>query len=411
MTRLGWRPARFTTGYRGQAPEPPAIARWEDLLRAEQTPTFHLVMAFAHQPLLRRLFSIPAHFRSPCGPSLAGREERVKQIYDTRIARLIEMVPGTRRHDVCLTERDAASDLPRVGPLLGHEIDAALGLLSNMAFEELQRRGWHLQPNHFYWPLNDLKFLRENPQLWANPKLPTGVDWGLDGQVELAQRLARYAGELADVREGPPERSGEFIWAPGFSGMDAYAYYGLVRDLRPARVVEVGVGSSSLLLRRAVAANGETCEVTLIDPFPPRHVVEQLPEGWQAIPSMVQHVDMEVFSGLEAGDLLFYDGSHCVRTGSDVNWMFFEVLPRLAPGVWIHVHDMSWPMDYWPHWIFDEGLSWNEQYLVQAFLMHNAAYRVRLGAVMLNHYKFGELEKLFPSSTRGATSLWLEKVA
>ena len=98
-------------------------------------------------------------------------------------------------------------------------------------------------------------------------------------------------------------------------------------------------------------------------------------------------VDPEVFTRLQPGDVLFYDGSHCVRTGSDVNWMFFEILPLLQPGVWIHVHDLFWPRDYWPEWVFDEGLSWNEQYFVQAFLMHNREYQVRFSASMIYNYK------------------------
>jgi hypothetical protein len=179
----------------------------------------------------------------------------------------------------------------------------------------------------------------------------------------------------------------------------------LVRDLQPEQVVEVGIGNSSKLLARALAANKKICAVTLIDPNPRWDVLGSLPEDWEVISSLVQNVDLDVFSRLRAGDILFYDGSHCVRTGSDVNWMLFEVLPRLAPGVWIHM-----PRDYSREWIFDEGLSWNEQYLVQAFLMHNDSYRVRLGSVMLDHYRGSLLRDLFPANRGGASSLWLQKI-
>ena len=76
--------------------------------------------------------------------------------------------------------------------------------------------------------------------------------------------------------------------------------------------------------------------------------------------------------------MCFYDGSHVARAGSDVNWFLFEVLPRLKPGVMVHVHDIYWPDDYHDQWVYGDGLSWNEQYVLQAFLMHNSAYRVRL---------------------------------
>ncbi len=164
-------------------------------------------------------------------------------------------------------------------------------------------------------------------------------------------------------------------------------------------------------MARALAENAEPCDVTLIDPAPRWPVLGELAEDWRVIPSLVQDVDSEVFTRLQPGDILFYDGSHCVRTGSDVNWMLFEILPRLAPGVWIHVHDLFWPEDYWQPWIFDEGLSWNEQYFVQAFLMHNRSYRVRFAAKMLQHYKRGLLEDRFPSNIAEAGSLWLEKLS
>ena len=88
---------------------------------------------------------------------------------------------------------------------------------------------------------------------------------------------------------------------------------------------------------------------------------------------IIQHADLGIFERLGPGDVCFYDGSHCVRTGGDVNWFLFEVLPRLAPGVYVQIHDIFLPDDYHDGWVFDEGLSWNEQYLVQAFLMHNDA--------------------------------------
>jgi hypothetical protein len=129
--------------------------------------------------------------------------------------------------------------------------------------------------------------------------------------------------------------------------------------------------------------------------------------------SFVQHADLTVFEDLRAGDILFYDGSHCVRTGSDVNWMLFEVMPRLADGVWVHFHDVFWPEDYPPGWILDEGLSWNDQYILQAFLMHNDSWRVRLTLAMLwfqrRHLLADWLDPRW--SYAGASSVWLERVA
>ena len=401
-----WRSASFSGYWGSRLPEPPAVDRWEALLRAERTVMFRLLSAASRRRRLRRLLGIRQVCANP-GVSLADREERVDALRTSRFGGSLRKKLGTplRR------ERQAGLGLPAVGPLLDQDIDRSLGLLANMAFEELQQRGWHLQPNHYYWPLNDMAFLRANPQLWMEPRLPAGIDWDIDRQAGLIQRLARYSTELADVRWGPRVQAGEFIWGEAFGGLDAYAYYGLLRELRPSRVIEVGIGRSTLLLQRALAANGTDCEVVLIDPAPRWELLGEVPKDWTVVPNLVQHTDLDVFQRLQPGDVLFYDGSHCVRTGSDVNWMFFEVLPTISAGVWIHVHDLSWPRDYGDGWVLDEGLSWNEQYLVQAFLMHNAAYRVRFASVMLNHYRKELLEQLFPAPTiAGASSVWIEKM-
>jgi hypothetical protein len=302
------------------------------------------------------------------------------------------------------------ADMPPVEPSLDRQIDDALRLLGSVPFEELQRRGWHFQPNHFHWPLNDVPFLRAHPELWTQPALPAEIDWNLDGQLELLKGIARYAGELDDVPAGaaPP---GEFAWDAGpFPRGDATLYYCLVRHLRPRRVVEVGAGWSSLILRRALEANGDAAHVTLVEPDPNCDVLRNLPPAWELIETQVQFAGFDCFEALRSGDVLFYDGSHCVHTGSDVNWIFFNVLPRLSAGVWIHVHDLMWPWDYPPEWVLDEGLSWNEQYLVQAFLMGNDRYRVRLSLKVLGtRVRNKEVEAIIRGPLHGS-SVWIQKV-
>ena len=410
MSTGEWRPAQFTFPIRQQDAEPP-VERWEELLRAERSFPYRLVSLVARRPVLRRLLGVPSRIAGLTGPSIGEREARAGEIAETKLAQLIGRVAGHGTAHQEVRESPAEAGLPPVGPLLDREVETALDVLTSMPFEEAQRRGWHLQPNHYYWPLNDLDFLRRNPRLWAEPRVPREIDWDIDGQMELAERLAQYAHELDDVREESPGYRGEFAWGQGFGGLDAYAYYGLLRELQPPRIVEVGIGVSSLLMARALKANETTSEVKLIDPGPPWHILGDMPSTWQVHSELVQNVDLEVFSNLRAGDVLFYDGSHCVRTASDVNWMLFEVLPRVQPGVWVHIHDLSWPRDYGKEWIFDEGLSWNEQYFVQAFLMHASSYRVRLASVMLHHQKGSLVEDLFPGDIGGASSLWLEKVA
>ena len=63
--------------------------------------------------------------------------------------------------------------------------------------------------------------------------------------------------------------------------------------------------------------------------------------------------------------------------GSDVNYLFFEILPVLEPGVIVHVHDVLWPFEYPRTWVL-EGRAWNEAYLLRAFLQYNSTFEVML---------------------------------
>jgi hypothetical protein len=331
-----------------------------------------------------------------------------------RAARLSGWRAGTmeaRRAGVRQQPESRPDGLRPTSPELDRAITSALELLRSVPFEELQLRGWHFQPNDYLTPLNDLAFLRAHPELWTRCKLPAEIEWNLGTQLELLQRIGGFVGELSDVPAGPPTRPGELAWGGGaFPRGDAYAYYGIVRELQPDRVVEIGPGRSSLVLARALAANENGCDVTLVDPFPRWDVLGPLPVGWKMIEAPVQLVDLVQFEALVRGDVLFYDGSHCVRTGGDVNWLFFEVLPRLASGVWIHVHDLTWPWDYVPEWVLDDGLSWNEQYFVQAFLTGNSRYAVRFATAMLETLHRSEVVRFLGDRSAGG-SLWIEKLA
>ncbi len=93
----------------------------------------------------------------------------------------------------------------------------------------------------------------------------------------------------------------------------------------------------------------------------------------------MQDVPLEHYAALDAGDLLFIDSSHVSKTGSDVNHLYFKVLPVLRPGVRVHVHDIFLPRDYPIEWAVHQNRSWNEQYVLQALLMYSNRFRVIFG--------------------------------
>ena len=125
----------------------------------------------------------------------------------------------------------------------------------------------------------------------------------------------------------------------------------------------------------------------------------------------LQDVDLNIFSTLTANDILFIDSSHVSKVGSDVNYLVFEILPRLKPGVYIHFHDIFYPFEYPKRWICDLGISWNEAYLLRAFLQYNQSFCIALFINYLERFYPEQLRSLVPQSVGGAGgSLWLRRI-
>jgi predicted O-methyltransferase YrrM len=296
------------------------------------------------------------------------------------------------------------------------ELTAMLNLLLHkVGFRRLQKLGFHLQPNDFYSPVNDCEFLEANPDLWREPVTPAAIDWRVDAQLAVAREVAEHVEELRDVPAQPPGDGSAFGWDNGFwNNADAMVQYGLVRSRKPRRYVEVGCGWSSLLLARALklnAAQGARAEVTLVEPYPNLAIFAHLPKEWQVHRVILQRADLGIFERLEAGDIFFYDGSHCAKVASDVNWFFFRILPRLKPGVIIHLHDIFMPEEFPAQWVFERGQTWNEQYVLQAFLMNNSSYEILIANRFLLHHRRAEIEALHRGIQPAlGCSFWMQKI-
>ena len=99
---------------------------------------------------------------------------------------------------------------------------------------------------------------------------------------------------------------------------------------------------------------------------------------------------------LQEGDLLFIDSSHIIRPQGDVLFEYLTILPVLATGVNVHIHDIFSPRDYPDVWIRDSVLMWNEQYLVEAFMSHSSTFQVVAALNQLKHEYFEELSQVCP---------------
>jgi hypothetical protein len=167
--------------------------------------------------------------------------------------------------------------------------------------------------------------------------------------------------------------------------------------VKPKRIIEVGGGVSTACMLHAVQVNSSEgspeCELTCIEPFPTPALSETL--GIEMVPSMVQTLPGSFFDRLQAGDILFIDSSHAVKTGSDVPYLYLEVLPRLKPGVLIHIHDISLPYLYQRD-VLGQFFDWQETSLLLALLKGNASLHVLCCLSALHYDLTAELQMLLP---------------
>ncbi|HEY7147402.1 MAG TPA: class I SAM-dependent methyltransferase [Streptosporangiaceae bacterium] len=227
----------------------------------------------------------------------------------------------------------------------------------------------YVPPGHFYSPLTSVTD-RVRALSWTQAP---AVDMGAERQLALARQLLPV---LAQPLPGPRYRADNSMFGPA----DAAVYRAMLAVLRPARVLEVGSGYSTAVALDEADASPELAglRVTCIEPFPARllGLLSQADHGrLTLLRQPVQDVGLDAYTGLGPGDVLFIDSTHVVKAGSDVVWLLLHVLPRLAAGVVVHVHDIFWPFEYPALWL-RQGRDWTEAYLLHAFLAGNAGWEI-----------------------------------
>jgi hypothetical protein len=273
-------------------------------------------------------------------------------------------------------------------------------------------------PGHFYSPLVDPtdRHVRQALEGFSTGELSPNSAINIDDREIVAslERISAFYHELP-FPENKTDGIRYFYKNGAFEHGDAVTYFGMIRDFRPKRIIEVGSGYSSCV---AMDTNDRFFDrkinLTFIEPYP--DLLQKLIGGdtfysQKIVASKVQDVPTSMFETLEHGDILFIDSSHVAKMASDVNDYFFRILPVLARGVIIHIHDILYPFEYPDAWITHENRSWNEAYLLRAFLQYNTAFRV----IYYNNYvrrRHSELlQKKMPICLEnGGGSIWLKKV-
>ena len=218
---------------------------------------------------------------------------------------------------------------------------------------------------------------------------------------------------LANTRRG---------FGPGYPYVDARTLYYFLREHQPRTYLEVGSGLSTFyasLAARRNAEDGSPLQITCIEPYP-FDALRSLPD-FELVEGVVQDVPLDRFEALEPGDVLFIDSSHALKIDSDVAFLFLEVLPRIKPGVFVHIHDVHFPFNGpFPAdtWLFGERwpVYWNEAMVVQTFLAFNSAFEILLSVPMIRHddepFLIDRYADYVPlaEDPNPPSSLWLQRV-
>jgi hypothetical protein len=272
---------------------------------------------------------------------------------------------------------------------------------------ESRARRLQLVPDFFYTPVFAPADL--SAAVWAGI-FPDCGDFDLEAQRAFLRETPSFAKELSSLPfEQPPSDPTAYFWGNDqFSHSDASLYYSLIRRFRPQRIVEVGAGHSTKLALRAVRDNG-TGRILCIDPHAP-HWLASLDGPVEIVAKPVQEAPDSVFLDLTPSDILFIDGSHISKTGSDVNHLFLRILPRIPKGVLVHIHDICLPFEYPKAWSEDVLCYWNEQYVLAALLSNSDKYEILVGVYFLQKTDTEALRPFVPAVKGvfpGGGSLWL----
>ena len=275
------------------------------------------------------------------------------------------------------------------------------------------RLGYHIRKIHYYEPIPDFREITQSSL--TTRRVSSAIHFQLDEQLQLLTAISAYSDELKALSIAGKDNGFPFK-NEYFAGLDAAAYYALIRHLRPQKVVEIGSGYSTRIADKALGKNrseGHHGELVCIEPYPEPRLLEARVEI-ELKQVRIEEVPLEYFDTLESGDILFIDSSHAVKCQGDVVREFLEILPRLKPGVWVHVHDIFFPFDYPAEWLIEKRIAFTEQYLLEAFLAFNEQYAARLCNSWLSAEFPGNVTSLIsddlcPAGYHGGSSFWMQR--
>jgi len=239
---------------------------------------------------------------------------------------------------------------------------------------------------HFHSPVpsqEDIARYFENKT--GNDEL-LGVDLNIAEQLSHLQRIRGFYEEYPWGGEKKADLA-YYYQNNAFGKHDSFEIYSFMRLYRPKKIIEIGSGFSTAAMydTNKLFLNNET-EIVCIEPYPDRLIGLLGEDAPTLYPIVLQNVNLNIFSGLRGGDILFIDSTHVTKLNSDVNRIIFDILPRLSKGVIIHFHDIVYPFTYPDLWI-KQNWAWNETYILRAFLQFNSTFKIIYWSTCLSAQK------------------------
>jgi hypothetical protein len=310
---------------------------------------------------------------------------------------------NTLRHRLYLLVRDLTGRIPP--SWLRHFLKILHGRT-----DVTDRVQFNVFPQVFYNPFPEPACV-DLAKLKLRRTLP-GIDLNIQESLDLLQKLSQFSAEVGQFlksRQGDLKR-----WDMTYPPCDSGTLFAMLRHLKPKRYIEVGCGYSSRCSAAALALNskdGHPCQSAFIEPYPPPYLTEMNLPG-EFLQQKIEQVPLERFQQLAAGDVLFIDTSHVIKSQNDVEYELLHILPLLKPGVVVHVHDIFTPYDYPEEWLLGSGPNRggnNEQYALECLLSGGDDWQVTLPVHLLWREHRPALNYLIDSDGRPA-AIWITKV-
>ncbi len=284
---------------------------------------------------------------------------------------------------------------------------------NNQIVEIAQKKGLVCLPIHFYSPVPTKDEIRNyNARNYSTQ----GINWNDTVQLNYLYKSKEIQEDLIYTSISK-QNVFDFFWDNGaFSHSDAAFYYSLIQLVQPKRIIEVGAGNSTkLAINSLLKLQRNVSQIlSIVEPYPSDDLLKCAEKyDIKIIDSKIQDVSIDIFEQLKEDDIIFYDGSHVSKYGSDVNYFLFTILPILNKGVFVHIHDIFLPDEMPKKWVDELNLYWNEQYLLHAFLMYNQDFEIIFSSMYLSSKYKKEMDEALTSPLRykgnGGGSIWLRK--